>query len=129
MRPMNPEVKKTWVEALRSGLFKQGKSQLSHKVDGGHTHCCLGVLEELFCTAHGRRFTPLQRGYGVHTKRTAKWSGLSRNDDDEGQTFHYKTRDRGSLLKHDTPAYEHLAEMNDMGKGFKAIATWIEKHL
>lgn len=40
---MNPEVKKLWVDALRSGKYKQGKRRLS--IDGNH--CCLGVLCEI----------------------------------------------------------------------------------
>lgn len=39
---LNPEFKKKWVEALRSGHFKQGKGSMhwAHK----NTYCCLGVL-------------------------------------------------------------------------------------
>lgn len=40
---MNPEVKKLWVDALRSGKFKQARNTL--KLDGGY--CCLGVLCEI----------------------------------------------------------------------------------
>lgn len=38
---MNPEVKKLWVEALRSGNFKQGRGFLQPTED---KYCCLGVL-------------------------------------------------------------------------------------
>lgn len=41
---MNQEVKKLWVEALRSGKYKQGKHCL--KTDDGR-YCCLGVLCEV----------------------------------------------------------------------------------
>lgn len=37
---MNKEIKKLWIEALRSGKYKQGKGKL--KRDG--KYCCLGVL-------------------------------------------------------------------------------------
>jgi hypothetical protein len=40
---MKPEIKKAWVEALRSGKYKQGQQALSTH---GH-HCCLGVLLEI----------------------------------------------------------------------------------
>ena len=42
-----PEVKKMWVDALRSGRYKQGHEDL---IDGVGGHCCLGVLvAELGC--------------------------------------------------------------------------------
>lgn len=40
---MNPEVKKLWLEALRSGEYKQGGGWL-HNTVGGDRYCCLGVL-------------------------------------------------------------------------------------
>lgn len=40
---MNPEVKVRWLEALRSGKFKQGNGALCN--EGGY--CCLGVLCEI----------------------------------------------------------------------------------
>lgn len=39
---MNQEVKKAWLEALRSGNYKQGQSWLKD----GDKYCCLGVLCE-----------------------------------------------------------------------------------
>ncbi len=41
---MNRELKKRWVEALRSGQYKQGQKQLRPDAD---TFCCLGVLCDL----------------------------------------------------------------------------------
>ena len=41
--PMKPEIKKQWVQALRSGEYKQGRGQLKQ----GATFCCLGVLCDL----------------------------------------------------------------------------------
>ena len=38
---MNPEVKTKWLEALRSGKYKQGTGKLRSTDD---TFCCLGVL-------------------------------------------------------------------------------------
>lgn len=40
---MNKELKAKWVEALRSGKYKQGRVKLNQ---GGHW-CCLGVLCDL----------------------------------------------------------------------------------
>lgn len=41
---MNPEVKKLWLEALRSGEYKQCKGWLHSRNERGDTYCCLGVL-------------------------------------------------------------------------------------
>jgi len=40
---MNPELKKKWVDALRSGEYKQGKSYLR----SSDSYCCLGVLADV----------------------------------------------------------------------------------
>ena len=42
---MNPEIKKQWVEALRSGEYKQGRYCLR---DDENKFCCLGVLSDLY---------------------------------------------------------------------------------
>jgi hypothetical protein len=45
---MDPEVKAKWVEALRSGEYKQGQLLLKkERPDGTAKHCCLGVLCEI----------------------------------------------------------------------------------
>ncbi len=41
---MNPEVKKKWIDALRSGWYDQGSEKL-RSVTG---YCCLGVLCDLY---------------------------------------------------------------------------------
>lgn len=45
---MNPEIKKAWVDALRSGNYKQGDDEvLREEHADGPAYCCLGVLAEL----------------------------------------------------------------------------------
>lgn len=46
---MNPEIKKLWLEALRSGLYQQGRGALRPTTS---TFCCLGVLCDLFSQAN-----------------------------------------------------------------------------
>jgi len=49
---MNLEIKKQWLEALRSGRYKQGQQALCRESDfGKYTYCCLGVLCDLAQTA------------------------------------------------------------------------------
>lgn len=44
---LKPEIKRRWVEALRSGSYKQGKSVLTVESCHGQRFCCLGVLCDL----------------------------------------------------------------------------------
>lgn len=48
IKKMNPEVKKLWVEALRSGKYTQETHCLKREINGLTIHCCLGVLCELY---------------------------------------------------------------------------------
>jgi hypothetical protein len=44
---MNPEIKTRWVEALRSGSYKQLTGALHLDSSSGSAFCCLGVLCDL----------------------------------------------------------------------------------
>jgi hypothetical protein len=51
---LNPEVKTAWVEALRSGEYRQCSSRLTNENEHGErSFCCLGVLADLYAQAHG----------------------------------------------------------------------------
>ena len=45
-RKMKPEVKAKWLEALRSGEYKQGRMKLKNEYNG--SYCCLGVLCDVY---------------------------------------------------------------------------------
>lgn len=47
---MKPEFKAAWVEALRSGKYKQGQGCLR---DAGDEYCCLGVLADTLPPSYG----------------------------------------------------------------------------
>jgi hypothetical protein len=49
---MNPEIKQLWIDALRSGQYKQGRGKLKTETDGVCYYCCLGVLCELYQKEH-----------------------------------------------------------------------------
>lgn len=92
-----------WVNALRSGKYKQGKAVLkfTHST-GSKSFCCLGVLEDL-CIRKGLR--PSRSRTFLHGTGWTGKLGLNRKVQGE------------------------LTEMNDIdGKSFKQIATFIEKH-
>jgi hypothetical protein len=44
---MNPEIKKMWADALRSGKYVQGTRYLKYEASGKVCHCALGVLCDL----------------------------------------------------------------------------------
>lgn len=50
---MDPELKRQWLEALRSGKHKQGTGTLSFELNDETFDCCLGV----YCRVRGARIT------------------------------------------------------------------------
>ena len=99
---MDKKLKARWVKALRSGRYKQGDGTL--KADG--RYCCLGVLRQIA--------DPKDRGF-----RRARAS------DDNALLSNKQLRRFGLTNKRQN----ELAEMNDGGQKFPAIADYIEKHL
>jgi hypothetical protein len=64
---MNSQVKKMWVDALKSGDYKQGVGYLHSIHENEHAYCCLGVLCEL----------AIENGVELEVKHdsvVAKWS-------------------------------------------------------
>lgn len=100
---MNPKYKASWIAALRSGKFKQGRECLS--TAGKHwRYCCLGVL----CKIAG---VPEMNGHFDREKY-----GLSPNLKD--------------YFVIDENTHSFLINMNDThGKSFNEIADWIEENL
>lgn len=76
--PMNQEVKRKWVKALRSGDYEQGFGRLR----SGNKFCVLGVL----CNLHAQEHPGVakrQKDTGAYLKAThclphqvIKWAGL-----------------------------------------------------
>jgi hypothetical protein len=103
---VDKKLKTKWVAALRSGKYKQGRSQLkqTRNTDNGDpvtTFCCLGVLKDIHPGIRAR-------DYGFYL--SCNQSGI------------------------DADIQDKLAEFNDgcgLTKpwGFRRIATWIEKNL
>lgn len=111
---MTPEeARKAWVEALRSGEYKQGKGFLT--IDG--KYCCLGVACEL-AVADGvpvtvqKGFTTVYDGTSVLLPESVqKWLGLSVDNGSYVAGNHRQT---------------DLAKRNDDGVKFARIADIIE---
>lgn len=79
---MNAEVKKLWIDALRSGDYKQGLYQLY--TPETNSYCCLGVLCSLYKKQTGSPFsvTDLSKdGEGTFLGgRVRDWAGLYENN-------------------------------------------------
>ena len=96
-----------WVEALRSGLFKQGKGTLQN-IYG--KHCCLGVACELFAQ-HPEYDEKDRLRYDMPTERIGTPDWLNKINVD------FCTRTGSSLIR-----------LNDIEDNtFKQIANKIEK--
>lgn len=109
---MKKRIKKKWLEALRSGDYKQTTGALRIKTDDGFTYCCLGVLEQIRCDdVEGKRFPA---NCSVLTKSTVEWAGLSESDPELGDYSAVDCNDGTFNLK---------------SKTFKQIADRIEKYL
>lgn len=117
---MNEEVKAKWLEALRSGEYKQGTGTLR---DGEDNFCCLGVLCD------------------VAIKNGVELAVAHREDDSDdwnydGNSWYlpYRVKEWADLA-HDNPevdkvGYFRLADLNDeAGLTFAQIADVIEEQL
>jgi hypothetical protein len=96
---MDAELKKKWVEALRSGEYKQYEGALKE----GFSFCCLGVL-----AAVKNGGTTEEHIYG---------------NDKLDSGYDIIARECGHVIK------DKLTGMNDGGQSFPAIADWIEANL
>jgi hypothetical protein len=108
------EARKLWVEALRSGEFKQGKQYLCSVTRRGERFCCLGVLCEMFIRHEGDlNVVDCDTGEREYAGRETyvpaivkEWSGLETTCGDF--------------------CTDALVNMNDRGKRFSTIAKVIE---
>ena len=103
---MDKELKKKWIDALRSGKYIQGKNRL-HTSCPEESFCCLGVLCEIV---------------GVPKAKTSMFAYAF---EDVG----FATMLPSKFLAHvgfTEDIAEELAEANDSGKTFLDIADMIE---
>lgn len=102
---MKTSLKSRWVEALRSGLYKQGRTRLR---DNNEAYCCLGVLCDVI---DPKGWTHDAEGY--------RWSG---------QNSYLPVELNRELQLFDKEIA--LTVMNDNGnQSFDEIADYIEKEV
>lgn len=130
---MKPEIKAKWVEALRSGEYKQGKHKLAG--DDLTEFCCLGVLCDIVKEDMGldwelERIIPNNEASDVHnhfdghydlpSPEVAGFCGLSGSN----PTVRVYRSDLDMHMDMD------LSELNDSGQyTFEQIADIIEEQL
>jgi hypothetical protein len=113
---VNKVWKQKWVEALKSGKYKQGKNYLRRgnekSADGPKSHCCLGVLCEV-------------------VPEVAEAAGSGRIIAAGNEWHHNRTLGHNALtLTNLGPYSDSLMNMNDDGEySFEDIAAWIETNV
>lgn len=111
---MKANVKKRWVEALRSGEYGQAKGALARR---GRSFCCLGVLCDIEIDGYWEK----PDAYSPWALELDRWE----IGGEDSMPPRYLL-DRVGL---DIGAANELADRNDEGWSFERIATWIEKNL
>jgi hypothetical protein len=122
---MDPKIKAKWIEALRSGEYKQAIKGLRVEIHGEErpfNYCCLGVL----CDVLGTDWTDSGGAlYGVPVRSNAQldlrektWIG----DD-------YLSQNMLGIVRLSQDEQGELAKMNDRGISFADIADYIDKNL
>lgn len=129
---MNPGIKARWVEALRSGEYKQGAGCLRTTDD---CFCCLGVLADLYVKEKGVEWVAPQGGqpssYSIHMQggvlpvEVAEWADLR----DKAGVIDICPCVEVTLPGYTQPTYECLTGLNDNGVPFSEIANKIEASL
>lgn len=114
-------LKGKWLEALRSGKYRQGMAQLESIEDGVSSYCCLGVL------CHVAQLESLVYDE-PQPKQTASYSYRRDPDHDiDDDPYGLPTTFREDIGM-DGKLESKLATMNDRnGKSFSEIADYIEK--
>jgi hypothetical protein len=113
MREFSAEIKKNWIEALRSGRYEQGRGALRTHHLSGDRFCCLGVLADVV-------------GLQPITNRSWLGGSVSMYGNANGEPV-------SSLLDVEVGLPQRtagtLARMNDAGCSFDEIADFIERNV
>jgi hypothetical protein len=122
---MDQRIKKLWIEALRSGEFKQGQGYLER--DG--RYCALGVLSVL-AMLEGVCTYNYKDGLGLFDNRqfklsynVMKWADIAQDDE------HFLNPIEHSVLINIKGSLTTVMDLNDQGKSFKQIANLIERYM
>lgn len=117
---MNPEIKAKWVAALRSGEYKQGRSNLRSEDE---SFCCLGVLCDLYSREFGERW--------ADPSKDADWFSFMNQDNTLPRSLKgwAGLTNAGGDPVTINGVHAELWEHNDDGRTFAEIADAIEAQL
>jgi hypothetical protein len=114
---LKPEVKAKWLEALRSGNYRQGRGLLRNLEND---YCCLGVL----CDVDTETEQCWYLGFGAYK------FGVNESTVELEYFQRLCVPDKQTSLLHYHDIRQRLIRMNDKeGKSFTEIADYIEENL
>lgn len=126
---MKKNIAKKWIDALRSGKYKQIKGALKRAKDNQiESFCALGVLCDLYQKDHKEKLEE----QNSHIKKTKNGSAVA--FEDEIYTLPFKVqkwagmKDSEGCLDLDGEQDRTIPQLNDQGVSFKKIADLIEKN-
>ena len=134
---MNQEIKKKWLNALRSGDYKQGRDVLRRVGrDGEDRWCCLGVLCDII-DKKGWDKTPSTNSTNTTAPTYLYKTGIGRQYHEAECSVPESVAKLAGIdnvfvdcENGDRTVRAHLESMNDVKKySFKKIADWIEENL
>lgn len=112
---MKQEIADLWIQALKSGEYKQTRRALRQ----GDAFCCLGVLCDLHSKHSGEKWYMDQSGDGWYLHNTGllpepvfTWAGMKTS---------------AGVYQYDVPL--SLSSHNDHGMSFEHIAEIIKEHV
>jgi hypothetical protein len=128
MSKMKPEIKKMWIDALRSDNYDQTQGHLCEMdINGVARWCCLGVLTDLAIkngvdidierSAHFENILIFDQSSEILSPSVMEWAGMESSSGD--YTYDYY---EGDYLT------STLVEDNDNGQSFRQIADTIEMY-
>lgn len=132
---MNSLIKKQWVEALRSGEYRQSSASLKSLTG----FCCLGVLEDCVLSQTGNTWVQESRGFILKTPDDNSRIGnltlgtqVLAEITSMGEFPIEKRKEineflQGKLGTNNPDSYRSLTHLNDRGIQFPIIADFIEK--
>lgn len=121
------EVKAKWLEALRSGKYKQTQDVLYSPETKGF--CCLGVLEHCMLDGHVEKMyenkvNMIGKFAGLPSKKF--WDGIGLQYRDDEHIYVEKSYSNNEAGWYIGGIIEYLANLNDYGANFSTIADVIE---
>jgi len=126
---MNPEVKVKWLEALRSGEYRQTRYTLQSP---SHGFCCLGVLCDIYTKEVGGSWEyDYCESSCAHTLKVGEESAQTELPDCvvEWAGLEVRSPEVTNPFCEGEVAFCTLASLNDDGKDFEFIADLIDRDL